>query len=322
MAKLTLSGLGTLVSSYVAASKQAGAWSATTNNIYGAVDKIGKMVMLDSQYIDKLPELDGDDLPFGTTVEEYQISLVLPEAWTSYATDGADTLVPSLPAVENVAYSYTLGRNKIKTTVPYNDVERAALNASDASNMITKILKRLGDSYEMFKFATKKQLLGNCIDKAVAASQSISLAVPTDTETGEAFIKAIKNQVEAASFAHEGGLNGALIGAAPELTLYIKKGVMSSIEVDTLAGAFNTDKLAMPCKIKVVDDFGTITNTRAYALLVDPRGVKLHRHYHVIRDQVNAEGDFINYIDHSEHTGFISKYVFMKAIVNPSSSSN
>lgn len=316
MAKLTLTELSALVRTYVDASKQAGAWNSTTNNIYGAVDKIGKMVMLDSQYIDKLPELDGDDLPFGTSVEEYQIGLVLPQAWTGYSDNPTNTLAPALPAVEDVSYSYTLGRSKIKTTVPFNDVERAALSASDASNMITKILKRLGDSYEMFKFATKKQLLGNCIDKAITANQKITLAVPTDTESGEAFIKEIKNQVEAASFAHEGGLNGALIGAAPELTLYIKKGVMSSIEVDTLAGAFNTDKLAMPCRIKVVDDFGTITNTNAYALLVDPRGVKLHRHYHAIREQLNAENDFTNYIDHSEHTGFISKYVFMKAIVS------
>ena len=313
MAKMTINGLVALAKSYVAAAKQAGTWNATTDNLYTAVDKIGKMVMLDGQFIDKLPELDGDDLPLGKTIEEYFIDLTLPEAYTDINTEGAKNEVPALPTVEQCAYNYTLGREKIKTTVPYDNVERAALNQNDAANMIAKILERLGNSYEMFKFQAKKQLLGNAADKAVAANLLTTIAVPTDTATGEAFIKAIKGEVEAASFAHEGGLNGALIGAAPELVLYIKKGVMPSIEVDTMAGAFNEARLAIPARVKVVDDFGTMTNTNVFALLVDPRGIKLHRGYHAIRTATNADGDFVNYVDHSEHTGFISKNVYIKA---------
>ena len=310
---MTINGLVALAKSYVAAAKQAGAWNATTDNLYTAVDKIGKMIMLDGQFIDKLPELDGDELPLGKTIEEYFIDLTLPEAYTNITAEGAKNEVPALPSVEECAYNYTLGREKIKTTVPYDNVERAALNQNDAANMIAKILERLGNSYEMFKFQAKKQLLGNAADKAVAANLVSTIAVPTDTTTGEAFIKAIKGEVEAASFAHEGGLNGALIGAAPELVLYIKKGVMPSIEVDTMAGAFNEARLAIPARVKVVDDFGTMTNTNVFALLVDPRGIKLHRGYHAIRTATNADGDFVNYVDHSEHTGFISKNVYIKA---------
>ena len=313
MAKMTINGLVALAKSYVAAAKQAGTWNATTDNLYTAVDKIGKMIMLDGQFIDKLPELDGDELPLGKTIEEYFIDLTLPEAYTNITTEGAKNEVPALPSVEECAYNYTLGREKIKTTVPYDNVERAALNQNDAANMIAKILERLGNSYEMFKFQAKKQLLGNAADKAVAANLVTTIAVPTDTTTGEAFIKAIKGEVEAASFAHEGGLNGALIGAAPELVLYIKKGVMPSIEVDTMAGAFNEARLAIPARVKVVDDFGTMTNADVFALLVDPRGIKLHRGYHAIRTATNADGDFVNYVDHSEHTGFISKNVYIKA---------
>lgn len=313
MAKMTINGLVALAKSYVAAAKQAGTWNATTDNLYTAVDKIGKMIMLDGQFIDKLPELDGDELPLGKTIEEYFIDLTLPEAYTNIAAEGAKNEVPALPSVEECAYNYTLGREKIKTTVPYDNVERAALNQNDAANMIAKILERLGNSYEMFKFQAKKQLLGNAADKAVATNLVTTIAVPTDTTTGEAFIKAIKEEVEAASFAHEGGLNGALIGAAPELVLYIKKGVMPSIEVDTMAGAFNEARLAIPARVKVVDDFGTMTNTNVFALLVDPRGIKLHRGYHAIRTATNADGDFVNYVDHSEHTGFISKNVYIKA---------
>ena len=313
MAKMTVSGLKTLAQTYVAAAKQAGEWSASTNNMYGAIDKIGKMVMLDGQFIDKLPELDGEELPLGKTIEEYFIDLTLPEAYSDITTEGAKDVVPALPTVEACSYSYSLGREKIKTTVPYDNVERASRSVEDASNMIAKVLERLGNSYEMFKFAAKKQLLGNAADKAVTAGKVETIAVPVDTTTGEAFIKQIKEDVETASFAHEGGLNGSLIGAAPELVLYVKKGVMPSIEVNTLAGAFNKEDLAIPARVKVVDDFGTMTNTGVYAILADPRGIKLHRDYHAIRQSENADGDFINYVDHSEHTGFISKNVFIKA---------
>ena len=312
MAKMTADGIKTLASTYVAAAKQAGSWSGSTNNLYGAIDKIGKMVMLDGSFIDKLPELDGDELPLGKTIEEYFIDLTLPEAYGNITTEGAKDVVPALPTVEACSYNYSLGREKIKTTVPYNNVERAARSVEDASNMITKVLERLGNSYEMFKFAAKKQLLGNAADKAVTAGLVETIAQPIDTLTSEAFIKQVKTDVETASFAHEGGLNGSLIGAAPSLILYVKKGVMPVVEVEALAGAFNAEKLAIPATVKVVDDFGTMTNSSVYAVLVDPRGIKLHRDYHAIRQSENADGDFINYVDHSEHTGFISKNTFIK----------
>ena len=313
MAKMTISGLQTLAKTYVAAAKQAGTWTNSSDNLYKAVDKIGKMVMIDGQFIDKLPELDGDELPLGKTIEEYFIDLTLPEAYANITTEAGKDKAPALPTVENCSYSYSLGREKIKTTVPYNNVERAARSVEDASNMITKILERLGNSYEMFKFAAKKQLLGNAADKAVTAKLVTTIAKPVDTATSEAFIKQIKQDVETASFPNEGGLNASLIGAAPELVLYVKKGVMPIVEVDALAGAFNEGRLAIPAKVKVVDDFGSMTNTGVYAILVDPRGIKLHRDYHAIRQSENADGDFINYVDHSEHTGFISKNVFIKA---------
>lgn len=316
--KMTTAGIKALAVSYVDASKQAGAWNSTTNNMYGAVDKIGKMVMLDGSFIDKLPELDGDELPLGKTIEEYFIDLTLPEAYgagkavgqTDIEYEGSRDVVPALPTVEQCSYNYSLGREKIKTTVPYDNVERAARNVEDASNMITKILERLGNSYEMFKFAAKKQLLGNAATKAVAAGLVTTIAQPSDTESSEAFIKQVKTDVETASFAHEGGLNGSLIGATPSLVLYVKKGVMPVVEVEALAGAFNAEKLAIPATVKVVDDFGS--NEDVYAMLVDTRGIKLHRDYHAIRQGENADGDFINYVDHSEHTGFISKNTFIK----------
>lgn len=311
MAKMTLAGIKSAGASYVDASKQAGTWTASTNNVVGLLDKIAKTITVDGDFQDKLPMLNGEDLPLGKTIEEYFVDLTLPEAFDS---TGANTLAPHVPSFESVVYNYTLGRKAIPTTVRYDDIERAVGSAEEYGSIAAKIMERLTNSESLWRFQQKKQLLGNVIAKADAllTPRSEVVAIPTDDVSGETFIEKIKKDVEDASFPSEGtSLGGYLIGAAPRLTLFVKKGVMPSIQVQTLAGAIQKEELAMPCDIVVVDDFGN-ANDKYYALLCDTRGVKLHSGYRAVREQMNAEGDFMNYFLHSENTGYISKSTFVK----------
>lgn len=320
MAKLTIENLKEFTSSYVNAEKQAGSWVNSTNNLYGLVDKIGKIVSLKGEFSDKLPELDGDDLPFGKTVEETMIDLVLPTTYgtngiansTNATTEGAKDLAPAYPTVEDAAYSYSLGRIKTKITRPYDYIEAGVNTAEQAANLTSDIMWSLESSVSLTRYNIKKHLLGNAITKAIDAGLEETVSVPVDTTTSEAFIKQVKTDVEEASFAGENrSLAGSVIGATPRLVLYVKKGVMPVVEVDALAGAFHADKLAVPAEIKVVDDFGGAPEN-VWALLVDPRGIKLHNSYRAIRSKENADGDFVNFVAHEENTGFISKHVFMK----------
>ena len=308
MAKMTMSELQEFTKTYVAAAKQAGTWTASTDNLLKLQDKIGKQITLDGTFQDKLPELSGDELPLGKTIEEWFVDLTLPSAFDA---TGADNDKPAYPTVEDVAYCYTLGRKKIKTTVPYDNVERAALSADDAASMTGKIMERLQNSESLYEYNLKKQLLANMADKA--AANATVVALPNTTENAEKAIIAIKSAVEDASFAHEGDslTAGALIGASPELVLYVKKGFMPQVEVNAFAGAFNKADLAIPASIKVVDDIPS-TDTKVWGVLVDPRGIKLHPGYKAMRSHENADGDFINYVLHTEFTGFISKYTFVR----------
>lgn len=321
MAKMTQTALKTAMATYVAAGKQAGVWSDSQDNLIKAIDKIGKTIQINGDYNDKLPELDGDDLPLGKTIEEYFIDLTMPETYTTIAAEGAKDDAPALPDVEDCAYSYTLGRQKVKTTVPFDNLERAFNTSEGAANAITDISFKLQSSVNMTRYQMKKQLLGNAISKALAVKSTVadcykSQAIPTDTASAEDFILAVKEAGEDASFAHEGGLGGRLIGAAPSLKLYVLKGVMPTVAVKAVAGAFQRDELAMPAEIKVVDDFGTVTgqtdNKKVYAVLVDERGLKLHNGYMASRYKENADGDFVNYVRHFEDTAFISKSTFIR----------
>lgn len=316
MAKMTLDGLHTFVSTYVDKSKQAGEWIGRAVSVMQLIEKIGKQITIDGSFEDKLPELDGEDLPYGKTIEEWFLDLILPTNFTKPEDGQSYGVKYAKPSVEQASYSYTLGRRKLETSKPYDDYERAALGATEAADFSTKIVERLYNSESLYKYAQKKQLLANMIAKAEAATNAATLvqtiAVPTDTNTSEAFIKQIKEDVETAGFANEGhNLGNCLIGAAPEMTLFIKKGVMPTIEVDALAGAFNRGDLAIPAKIKVIDDFGD-NATGVYAMLVDTRGIKLHNGYRAIRTDEHGGEDFVTFTLHSENTGFISKYTFLK----------
>ena len=169
-------------------------------------------------------------------------------------------------------------------------------------------------------YVVRKAITGNSantIEKLLADGSLVEqhlvevLAAPNNTATGEAFIKSVKEKVEDASFASEGNsIAGNVIGAEDGLILFVKKGVMPSVEVDTMAGAFNKDDLAIPARVKIVEDFGSDA-TGAWAILVDSRAIKLHPQYFRFGETPVNGGDYRNMFLHSKQIGYISKFAYI-----------
>lgn len=362
MAKLSLEELKAVVQSYVGSNKQAYAsYTESHNNIVGLLDKVGKIVQIDTTFFDKLPEMDGDNLPFGRTVEEYYQDLIEAVDWNQDA-DGSRVMRFYSPTYRPVCYNYPLGKKVIPTSIPNNNIERAVNNPEQAANLIVTMTKRLADSKAVFKYQLKRELLGKLCDLAAGAYSGATayvdattditegafykqgspakygvcvkakthavgdtwaglvaggylilidfvreVPIPEDTSTGEAFIKALKDKAEQFQDVSEGNsLNGNTIGAEEGLVLYMKQGIKSSLDVDTMAGAFHDDRLQIDVESKVIKDFGS-TTSKAYAILMDKRAVKLHTDYEATRNNQNGFGDFENLFSHMEFTGFISR---------------
>ena len=145
------------------------------------------------------------------------------------------------------------------------------------------------------------------------------IAKPVSDVTGEAFIQQVLADVEVASDFSEGhSLNGNTLGGNPEagLVLIMKQGVMPALKVQTLAGAFHREELAIPAEIVVIPDFGD-ADADIYAMLVDRRIMRLHNTYRAVRENLNGQGDFLNMFYHTENTAHISRNCFVKVYEVP-----
>ena len=313
---LTIKTLKDAAAKYVDATKQLQSnFVPTVDDFTKTVCKIGEMKTLYLPHVDKLPELSGDNLPFGETIEEFMVNDFLPSDFVYQ--DGAPRKNATRATFAEAVYSYPMKEQLWELGVPRNQFRRVSLGERSFGDLIASTLSTLDSSANAWNYAAKRQLLGNAaLEAAKIAGCKTEIAKPTDTASGEAFIKAVKACVEVASDMNNGNLAQHTAAAAPSLTLYIMQGVMPSIEVDTMAGAFNEAKLAIPATVKTVLDFGTASDSGVYAILVDSRAIKLHDDILTVTSDYEGRMDQDNFYRHQKQTGFISKYGYIHVFKN------
>lgn len=204
MAKLSLPELKSYVASVVTAAKLSnGSFSETRDNVVGLLDKIGKIVTIDTVYaIDKLAEFDGEYLSFGKTIEEWQQDLIMPVAYDS---DGAGALVPHDPTYRPVFYSYTLGKKVIKTTLRNNDIERAVHFEEQFISIVAMQTKRLQDSMAAYRYQVKREMLGKFAEMALDAQ----------AHTGGTAFASISTSTPVGTVVYQSSSSGILVKAWP-----------------------------------------------------------------------------------------------------------
>jgi len=316
--KLTLTNLATLIKSYIDESLSlisSTDFTLEREEYSNLIVKIGKQLMLDSTFTDRLSELDGEELPYGTTIEEYFINLLLAKDWDG---DGATALAPDDPIFENPYYSKELGRKTYKTTLRDNVYEKALLGSDEAAAIASQVIKKWLDSRTVTKYGYKRQLLGNVADYVVADKTANPTrttvhphAMPSDVATAESFIKAVKKRVtELSDFQTDSNNMGGVIAKADSLILYVKgSDLIPELDVEALAGAFNQGRVEIPVEVKALENFGTMEEDEGvFAILMDTRTARLHSHRLATDSQRNGEGEFTNYYAHETYTAFVSKF--------------
>ena len=196
---------------------------------------------------------------------------------------------------------------------------------TDADHSTVNALFKKSSSPSKVAILVKPYEAGDADDYADAIAKGFlvelnlveEIAKPVDTDTGEAFVKAVKGAVEEASDMSEGNsLNGNTLGTVEGLVLITRQGIAPVIDVDVQAGAFHTDKVSLPAKMVTVNDFGS-ADASYYGILMDSRGMRLFNSYRAVRENLNGDGDFLNLFFHTENTVHISRNTFVRIYKAP-----
>ena len=182
MAKLSYEALKSFVASVVTSAKVSDpSFTISRDNTAGLLDKIGKIVTLDSAYqIDKLAIFDGEYLSFGKTIEEWQEDLIMVKATD---TDGANALAPHRPTYRPAFYSYTIGKHQVATTIDYNDLERAVHFEEQYVSLISMKYKRLEDSMAVYRYGLKREMIARFYDIATDETGALTVSSLGGTTT-------------------------------------------------------------------------------------------------------------------------------------------
>lgn len=349
----------TIVASKLASSSYEATYAATS----GLLNQIGRVFHIEGEYVDRLPEFDGDYLALGTTIEEWFSRLT---AAYDYTRTPESCNPPRVNAFNQPYFSYKTDRKMFPVTRYYEDFKEEATSDGVKAALVASVLLAMFNSIKVYEYGLKRELLGAFAERAYEAYQTTNavadattavgtaytegtyfkntatgdiyvvlntlattatittalaagdivklnlvteLAIPTDEISGEAFIKSLKDVVEIVSDENEGNcLSGVYAGVAPrgDLKLYTCQGLESVIDVDTMAGAFNQNKLSPGLEIKSLPDFGEKADSNIWAIMVDVRGVKLHPSYISSRMQECGEGDYVSHWEHRRWTAFFS----------------
>lgn len=180
MAKLAIALLKSFVASYVDDQKiSVDSFDETRDNSVGLLDTLGKIYTNWQNYADKLAILDGEDLSFGKSVEEWAQDLIMP---VNFDASGATTLAPHDSTYRPVSFSYTLGKKTIPQTIRNNDIEKAVHNIAQFSDVIAGKTKALYDSETMFRYAIKRQALGVLAERCLYQMDPTNADVTLATE--------------------------------------------------------------------------------------------------------------------------------------------
>lgn len=335
-------------------------YEVTRDNTLGLIDKIGKQIILEHAFVDKLSDFEGEMLNLGKDIEEGSIPQLVPDE--DYDADGA-VGVPNTLVYMKPSYSKTLPRRKFQVTIYNNDIERASLDESFFAKTVAEKANDLVKSEKVWRYAVKRQTLGdmmslidtemaptttfakastytigslvkdssgtaaifvkdytanaaNDFDDAIKKGYLVKLeltstiAKPTDTASGEAFIEEVMKVVEIANDNSEHSLNGGAIGAEEGLILFIPQGIIPPLKVKTYSGAFHREDLEMDVELRVIKDFGSYSG-KGYALLMDKRAMRLFNNYHANREDANGNADCAVMYAHTQDTAWFSRNAFV-----------
>jgi hypothetical protein len=274
------------------------------NEFTSLLGKIALSIVSSKMAMNPLAKFKKGLMPVGTTIEDIFVKMA---SANNFDETGANPLGRRLPDI-TAMYHRENRQDEYSVSISRVQVKGAFNTPNGIQNLLDEIVNSLysGDNYD--EFILMKELLAdyedNFFDYQVPAMTS-------EANTKE-FIKTVRKAVNDCSFTNT-LFNKAGVKTHCErqdLVLLVNKDVVSEVDVEVLAKAFNMGKTDFEPEVVVVDDFGTMTDT--YGVLVDRNFFMVYDTVYETAEQFNAQGLFTNIFLH--HHQILSLSQFKNAI--------
>ena len=265
------------------------------------VNKIGKTLIETKMFKNKLAQFKQGEVLNQQDVEEIFIEMAKAEG--NYDKTGPNPLGRRTPPDVKVIYHRMNRQDYYCVSIGDIDFVRVFRSESTLDNFISGLINSVYSGANYDEWVAMKNLLATYQNKAKNGSGYFDYEVPKLTadnaaDAAKAFVKTLRKAVQDLSFpSTEYNVAGVRTWTAPEnLVLFVNKDLLSEIDVEVLAKAFNLGKTDIEVKVISMDDFGTLTDT--YGLLVDKDWFRVFDTLSHMEPQRNAQGLFTNYFYH------------------------
>lgn len=302
------------------------------------VNGIAKRIVNAKILENKLKELKGDKVPYGSQIEEI---IANPSKGTPYDMTSTDLLTNVYPDVKSVYYKINR-QDKYPVTISDVQLQRALIQPNGLSELVQMVVGTLysGDNLDEMRYTKElitSAILNNRVKKVIVGLDTDVTAV-TDPKTAMTIDKVIftadmtKNEkmklfVSKArelfynccfgSSMYNGytavkGENEAdLVTACDEAdqVILLRTDILSSVDVELLATAFNMDKSTFLQRVIPIDDFNGLN---VWALMCDKKWFRINDTFYGVREFQNGSNLTTKYYLH--HHSIISYNLLANAI--------
>jgi hypothetical protein len=303
------------------------------------VNGIAKRVVNAKIMENKLKELKGGKVPYGSQIEEI---IANPAKGQPFDMTSADLLTQTYPDVKSVYYKINR-QDKYKVTISDVQLQRALIEPMGLNELVQMVVSTLysGDNLDEMRYTkelvgsailnnrVKKIIIGTTAQLASITDSNPSMTIGTiDLGTNPSvndkmkkivakmrelyynfgFGSSLYNGYDAVKGETEKALTTACEGS--DQVVLLRTDILASTDVELLATAFNMDKSNFIQKVIPVDDFNGFN---VLGILSDKAWFRINDTYYGIKQFDNGSNLTTNYYLH--HHGIISYNLLANAVV-------
>lgn len=273
------------------------------------VDRIGRVIIRSTRFENPLAGFKRGMNPQAQDVQEIYIEPLKSEG--AYNPAGPNPLGRRNPPNISASYHRMNRQDQYCITLDRTMFMKSFTTWDRVDEFVGKLMNAMYTGAAWDEYICMRQLFTEAI-KSTGEGKTLAKAyigpiTPKDSESGKALVQALKYLVNDMKFPRN-DMNQAGVTAtasASDLVLFVNKDVEPNIDVYTLSGVFNMEKVAYPTRVIPIDTFGV---DNVVGILAHRDWLQCYDTLNVTEPQRNAQGIFTNFFYNVWQTLSLSPY--------------